>query len=309
LSITAKVYDRAHRRLESLLVGDDDAKLNMMHYSELLWSQLIQLQASLPTRILDLSEAENLMTSLELPPAIVDSHKILSDFVFNREVLPRHVTLPNDWNLVAATVTTIKTKRTKALTVSPLSVDHLRQLCTQVMTPLSRRTFQKVVCLENHPLQLCRIYGEPLEMRPTIPHSILLTGSTTLELNLCMTNLRRLPHHFGLYFPRLKKLRLFGNRLQELPETMHYLKDLEVLDVGNNHLAHLPSQFALPCLIVLKAGENRLTELPATVKGCKKLEYLDLLGNPVGQEFWSLVAELPRLREVQPNKRPCSRGI
>ena len=218
----------------------------------------------------------------------------LSDFVSKLEVVPHHVSLANDWNLVAATV------RTDESADKQLSVDCLRQLYMQLMTPLSCRSFQKLNGFKNQPLQLCQPYGNPLEIRPTIPHSILLIGSTTLELNLSMTTLRRLPHHFGLYFPCLAVLRLYDNHLEELPETMHHLKHLEELDVGKNYLAQLPTQFALPKLTQLKARENRLTQLPATVKDCKNLELLDLSGNPVGKEIWSLVAALPRLREVLP---------
>lgn len=294
LAITSKVYDRAHRGLESVLVDNDDGNLSLLKYSELLWSQLIQLRASLPARTLDLADGDSLVISLDLPTAIVDSHNFLSDFVSKLEVVPHHVSLANDWNLVAATV------RTDESADKQLSVDCLRQLYMQLMTPLSCRSFQKLNGFKNQPLQLCQPYGNPLEIRPTIPHSILLIGSTTLELNLSMTTLRRLPHHFGLYFPCLAVLRLYDNHLEELPETMHHLKHLEELDVGKNYLAQLPTQFALPKLTQLKARENRLTQLPATVKDCKNLELLDLSGNPVGKEIWSLVAALPRLREVLP---------
>lgn len=307
LAVTSKVYDRALRRLEGLLIDyDDDANLNAMQYSELLWSQLAQLRASLPDRVLDSSDADSLLISLNLPTTIVDSHEFLASYVSQLEVCPHHFSLANDWNIVAALIKSKTSKernkrRKKVRNRDPIRNDMLRKECLRLMTPSSTHALQRVNFLKKQPLQLNRFHGAPLEIRPAIPHSILLTGSTTLELNLSLTSIRRLPHHFGNYFPNLKTLRLYDNHLDELPETMHHLTSLETLDVGKNLLVQLPSQFSLPSLKVLKAEDNRLTQLPITLKGCKRLERLDLSKNPApGSEIYALVAQLPSLCEIRP---------
>jgi len=93
---------------------------------------------------------------------------------------------------------------------------------------------------------------------------------------------------------------LADNKLEELPATMNRLLALEKLDINNNRIAQLPPSFALPCLTTLSAVNNILTDLPVPLRECTKLECLNLEGNPVGPSFWSLAAQLPKLRELKP---------
>jgi Leucine Rich repeats (2 copies) len=95
-------------------------------------------------------------------------------------------------------------------------------------------------------------------------------------------------------------LELSNNNLDELPATMDDLSALKELYVGGNEISRFPTSFALPSLTLLYAANNLLTELPGTVKNCTKLTRLNLAGNPVGHGFWSLVAQMPNLLEVEP---------
>ena len=332
LAATAKLYDKAHKRLEDLLVqhkqrdgdktGQTGKDMPFVSYSELLWSQLIQLRATLPTRNTPSSESDRLLASLELPPEINECHEVLSSYVSDLGVFPHHVMLANDWNIVVAIVKSgafsddsgatddgdgndDEEKTTKLEMYEQLG----RELLTNgtVNAPGDKKYGLKITMLEKNPLQLCSDHGEPLEIRSSVPHSLLLAGARITELNLSSTDLRRLPHHFGLYFPNLKRLLLANNQLDELPNTMQHLAQLEELFLGNNELAHLPDQFGLRNLTVLSAPHNRLTQLPTTIQSCVRLERLDLTGNPMGgPALWSLAAQLPQLREILPESAATS---
>ena len=97
-----------------------------------------------------------------------------------------------------------------------------------------------------------------------------------------------------------QRLDLRKNKLDELPSTMEYLFALGELLLGGNNLSRLPEAFALPNLSILYAEQNRIKELPSSLTNCTKLTRLNLANNPVGPDFWSLVAHLPNLVELQP---------
>jgi Leucine-rich repeat (LRR) protein len=101
-------------------------------------------------------------------------------------------------------------------------------------------------------------------------------------------------------FSLLQRLELGDNKLEELPESIVLLGNLQHLLADSNRIASLPSPFVFEKLVSLSAKNNRLTELPASFKECWELEVLNLTGNPLKSSFWYLVSQLPKLRELSP---------
>jgi hypothetical protein len=90
LASTLRRYGKAQQRLEVALNGvlsTRQISSGYMIYSELLWSQLIQLQCSLPQE-----------TTNELANAA--GHERIARVVHAFAVHPNHVTLSGDWNLM-----------------------------------------------------------------------------------------------------------------------------------------------------------------------------------------------------------------
>lgn len=95
-----------------------------------------------------------------------------------------------------------------------------------------------------------------------------------------------------------QSLELVDNKLEELPKSTVLLRNLRFLSIGNNQIGSLPCPFALEKLVTLSAPNNLLKELPASLTDCKDLEVLNLSGNPLHPEFWSLVSQLNKLRQL-----------
>jgi Leucine-rich repeat (LRR) protein len=101
-----------------------------------------------------------------------------------------------------------------------------------------------------------------------------------------------------LCFPQT--LELADNKLEEMPKSIVLLRNLSLLSIGNNQIVSLPNPFALEKLVAFSAPNNLLKEVPVSLKDCKDLEVLDLSGNPLRPEFWSLVLQLKKLRQLSP---------
>lgn len=205
LAVSLKLYDTAHYRLESLLCKLTDEYANCQirrlfaPYSELLWSQLIQLRASLPTRLVDSgATVESARVSLKLPKHIVDSHAALCNSISELGVYPHHVSLNNDWNLVEALrVSGILNmpKRVQKQSTLHCSCRALHRVLMRVNSECIRFSFGNTDL---------KIRGTCQDIKSAIPHSLILAGPSMIELDLSGTGLRRLPLHFGLYFPKLQ---------------------------------------------------------------------------------------------------------
>jgi Leucine-rich repeat (LRR) protein len=96
-------------------------------------------------------------------------------------------------------------------------------------------------------------------------------------------------------FPQ--NLELADNKLEKVPESIVLLQNLTYLSIGNNKIGTLPCPEKL---VTFSAPNNLLKEVPASLKDCKDLEVLDLSGNPLRPEFWSLVLQLKKLRQLSP---------
>jgi Leucine-rich repeat (LRR) protein len=101
-----------------------------------------------------------------------------------------------------------------------------------------------------------------------------------------------------LSFPQT--LELADNKLEEMPKSIVLLRNLTFLSIGNNQIVSLPNPFALEKLVTFSGPNNLLKEVSASLKDCKDLEVLDLSGNPLRPDFWSLVLQLKKLRQLSP---------
>jgi Leucine-rich repeat (LRR) protein len=82
---------------------------------------------------------------------------------------------------------------------------------------------------------------------------------------------------------------------------MDLMSKLEVLLVGSNKLKAFPESFAFLNLKKFAAPSNQIETLPGSFSSCKALEVLDMEDNPLQfVNFWSLVSEFPKLRELSP---------
>jgi hypothetical protein len=206
LAATAKLYDKAHLRLDKLLsnrtaVSPGYTTLPLASHSELLWSQLIQLRCSLPTRL-----ATSSKSIIDLPKDISECHKIIACRVSGLGVFPHHVSLANDWNIVRPLVQNSPSQKKKNKEATEAEEDYLR-ICTVLhndgLLQQKKRNI-KFHSLPGEKFSLRRSRGEPLQKKSPLPRSLLVAGSLVSELNLCNTGLSCLPLNFGLYFPMLK---------------------------------------------------------------------------------------------------------
>eukprot|EP00007_Cunea_sp_BSH-02190019_P005553 CAMPEP_0174232408 /NCGR_PEP_ID=MMETSP0417-20130205/2700_1 /TAXON_ID=242541 /ORGANISM="Mayorella sp, Strain BSH-02190019" /LENGTH=2427 /DNA_ID=CAMNT_0015310457 /DNA_START=88 /DNA_END=7371 /DNA_ORIENTATION=+ len=92
----------------------------------------------------------------------------------------------------------------------------------------------------------------------------------------------QLLHLLGRRCPRLSLLSLRGNRIEELPDGLHYLTSLRALDVSRNQISRVsPSLGRMKRLRELNISHNQLSDLPEQIENIKTLRMLDLSHNPV----------------------------
>ena len=217
LASTLRRYGKAQHRLESALNSVLAKRrislyghVGLMLYSELLWSQLIQLRASLPLQ----SETPSKVKSLSLPDSIESGHEALAVSLVRFGVHPNHVTLCGDWNLL------------KAFCVDSegnvgLKKPHIRKQCHTLLSNIfttanqsiattsndtTESSMQSMLSLSNLPLSLTPNASKSLPMAWSLafPRSALLAGQNLHLLVANKCKLKELPVTFGLYFPNLK---------------------------------------------------------------------------------------------------------
>ena len=328
LKIDLHLYDRAHAFLENLLVDDSST----LCYSELLWSQLIQLRATLPDRDVDTIRRDH-ATVREARLSNQELHSRLSSFVCGKYVCPRHVHLHYD-ELIDREVPLARefsdllhnaAKSMSSLRKSNFAVS-LNGIClgapqthrqttlqnTESMCPASKHspsteTDQSLVAtrqqqnpghLQNNDQSMSS--EEAPTTITTIPYSLFWIGTSLSSLDLSSTQLHELPLCFGDYFTHLKRLDLSDNALSLLPSSFAMMEDLEELNVANNFLDKLPGNMRVRSLKRLDASNNKISHLPDCIRLCKLLEVLDMDHNPLNGLFWQFISQLPRLRSLKP---------
>jgi hypothetical protein len=215
LACTIQLYEKAQNRLESLVYrgvdSADDATsalldVHFASFSDLLWSQLIQLRSSLP--VFSRSDGE---TTVNNRPSVVGwklsadtnkSHEKLAARIIGKGLCLHYVCLDNDWNVLRAL------NEDGGLAHSTDS--DLLQTCAAMVESVSTGSHRTdlVVILSRKRMSLLAAHGQPSLVRSAFPRSLLLAGSrfATLQLNGC--GLECLPHHFGTYFPNLSVSRI-----------------------------------------------------------------------------------------------------
>ena len=96
-------------------------------------------------------------------------------------------------------------------------------------------------------------------------------------------------------YPKCKVLNIQGNRLENFPAVISFVKTLEKLDLSENKIAKIEDDafVALENLIELDLSYNELTYLPSSLGKLTKLKKLNLSGNKIvslPKEFENLIS-------------------
>lgn len=309
LAATIRQYDKAHGWLEQLLRDTSviSSKVSLyfsgstMPYSDILWSQMIQLRGTLPKRL----QASSLtINSNEFLPTehIEDSQKIESTLE-KLGVYPCHVVLRNDSAIVRImnqlkTTSDFDNESKRSMKSSFFSLqDYLQSSFSSNPNRLELINLS----FKGHHLPALKCYEPTSSLEYAIPQSILLCGHVLESLNLCETGLRHLHSTFGTYFPNLRTLDLSANSLASLPQSIGRLDLLQNLIVDRNRLSRLPD-FRLKQLKNLSASENLLDSIPETIRDCTALRTVDFSGNTLNPQFYVTMSKLPNLISYKPEK-------
>lgn len=120
------------------------------------------------------------------------------------------------------------------------------------------------------------------------------------SLNLSRRGLTEFPEEAFLN-PELKVIRLYGNKIDSIPERIRELTQLEKLFIGKNQLTQLPESIGeLKNLKVLSVQYNDLQALPNSIGNLIALEQLILNQNDL-TSLPTSIGELKNLKELQLN--------
>ena len=297
--------------------------MNVMVYSELLWSQLVQLRMSLPNEAPVMGNPNpvrgdlNSIKLLVQQDAIADFawepskelkklNKQFIDKIKNLDIRLRHVVLWGDWLLSSLTGKYQGDQTLLRLFSENRNEPKLGHNDTQMSTKFQWKDNLEIVLgksLDNEVVSITnsessRCYPPPAPL-PRLPLFLLYAGKYLTELDLKGCHLEQLPFGFGLYFPNLRKLDISDNDLRELPDSFrrltHTMTFLEEFNVASNKLENLPpDMFSVASkqsvslvrspLRVLILSHNRLVSIPSLV-GLDQLEILDLEHNSLLDMF------------------------
>ena len=217
LASTMRMYDKAQQGLEALLASNEDNDMpSLSALSELLWSQLIQLESSLPRRCDDSNRETT--RSFDIPPETLRRHEVIADNVVAREVHPHHVTLENDWNL------------TECLGESFTVGDELFDSYINILKvlPGSQESAMADFALTDWRLSRRQTRGTPSTVYHLLPQSLLLVGASLSSLHLTRVGLDKLPYFFGRYFRNLKVRALPGSQTWRAPRLTRFFSSIRI---------------------------------------------------------------------------------
>jgi hypothetical protein len=186
LGTTLYAYDRVVVRLEKYLGGHVPSPLSVV--SEILWSQLLQLEASLPKRA---DRIVALKGVYQLPLDVEELHELLALLITNYGVRPHHVVLANDWNLTSALID--EPSEETGVVFQGIHERLVEDNLPQMEFKMSDR---KLVSQGSR--------GPCSGVSSPIPHSLLVIGTSINKLSLTRTGLKLLPDQFGIYFSSLE---------------------------------------------------------------------------------------------------------
>jgi len=121
------------------------------------------------------------------------------------------------------------------------------------------------------------------------------TPEDLARLDLSSQGLEQVPDYvFGM--TELQELDLSNNQLTgALPAEIRHLKNLRILDVSGNKMTGVPAEVGqLSELEELDLSDNELTGLPLELGNLSNLKLLDLRGNdPASQDLEAIRSDLP----------------
>jgi len=117
------------------------------------------------------------------------------------------------------------------------------------------------------------------------------------ELILRDCGIAELPEDLGKELSQLRVLDIENNQVSKLPDSLHELPHLELLNVNHNKLTSLHQVEKCSYLVTLKAGWNQLKTLDLDLSTLPRLEALLVESNQLG-ELPSEIGELNNLVEL-----------
>ena len=330
-------YSMAQNRLTDCLKGqyhrldnaEDHALTNVMAFSELLWSQLVQLRMSLPNespnsikalsilaksnKLLQTNKDSGKHFPWEFSKSLKEENRRLVAKLKSLNIRLCHVVLWGDWMLSNAVGETSSKTLLRSYCKNPNGTSQgSKKNDNSAQSSVSIVWKNDLLKLREQSFGGYR-YPQPSPL-PSLPLILLHAGKFLTHLDLKGCFLEKLPLAFGLSFPNLRTLDLSGNRLRELPESLrrvtHRMKFLEEFCARNNCLASLPSDTLLSSssskqsspLRILALSHNKLGSVPSLV-GLHQLEVLELHHNALmdmTMADWSRLAlRLPSLRILE----------
>lgn len=332
-------YSTAQRRLEQSLsrlhrttkdTSSSVHRVSLLQFSEVLWSQIIQLRMTLPTQPISAvshlkssSKSEIKISPLDSSRSVQDETKMIVEKVQSLKIRLHNLSLWGDWNpLSLARIS----RRGRQLSWDwfPCSQDEAAPRSNDINRTLIWKT-DVLGRLNAIATDGGGIHGRPAFPVPLSPLPLLLLhlGHHLTNLDLNQSQLECLPLSFGLYFPNLEILDLSFNGLTMLPESFqnmtHRMSHLKVFRAHHNRLHSLPDGMfstmeavlssphsptldsLLSPLTILDVSHNRLGSLPPlNGSSLYRLEELLLDHNALVEttvvDLSRLVTKLPTLR-------------
>lgn len=190
------------------------------------------------------------------------------------------------------------------ITELDLSKNKLTQLPTEIQQ-LNNLKILNLTCNEFHSvpkeiyslkqLQVLSLSQNKIKVIPTeLPDEL----SNLVTLKIAANLIQLLPTNLSKW-TQLQQLQLGsvygGNKLTSLSNTIIDLPSLQELDVSNNQLKSLPSQFIIPKLKFLNLSNNQLASIPKSIASCQELKSLNLSKNHLA----SLPIDLVNLKKLE----------
>eukprot|EP00931_Biecheleriopsis_adriatica_P077416 TRINITY_DN50995_c0_g1_i1.p1 TRINITY_DN50995_c0_g1~~TRINITY_DN50995_c0_g1_i1.p1 ORF type:complete len:855 (+),score=157.54 TRINITY_DN50995_c0_g1_i1:357-2567(+) len=120
--------------------------------------------------------------------------------------------------------------------------------------------------------------------------------------------LKSLPESMGLCY-EVKALRAYANQLVCLPKSVVLLSNLREMSLQGNHLRELPDGMGnLKYLEYLSLHDNRLEQLPDSITDLRELKWMYLYNNRLRDLPVSLLQSLPRLERLLVEANPFSQA-
>mmetsp|Transcript_53097 Transcript_53097/g.128896 ORF Transcript_53097/g.128896 Transcript_53097/m.128896 type:complete len:1297 (+) Transcript_53097:154-4044(+) len=278
--------------------------ISLMKYSELLWSQLVQLRMNLPA--MDFQPPLEITRNNASKTHRSDTTGIakLCKKIDSVGLRLHHVAPFGDRLLTSAADGQNESSEQQC---GPIQL--LMKAITGTSTIAAGLVFKNV----RLPIESCHSFA-PSSILSPLPFLFLHVGKSLTELDLSKSLLRCLPQTFGYYFPKMKYLNLASNELNELPKSFkqlpRYMPQLLSLRLEKNRLVSLPDDmflinglsFPWP-LYFLDLSQNHLTSLPnLPPPSLTSLEELHLGNNELTDitliDFSRIALKLRHLREL-----------